>query len=82
MKRAAKIINKFGSPNCYLVSVRQFLPFRPWILSNLIFYYKLPACLGHAGNFPFMSQLAELVTAKAELAHVATGPSGELATAA
>ena len=81
MKRAAKIINKFGSPNCYLVSLG-LLSSRPWILSNLIFYYKLPACLSHAGNFPFMSQLAELVTAKAELAHVATGPSGELATAA
>ena len=24
MKRAAKIINKFGSPNCYLVSVGLF----------------------------------------------------------
>lgn len=23
MKRAAKIINKFGSPNCYLVSSRK-----------------------------------------------------------
>ena len=60
MKRAAKIINKFGSPNCYLVSVGQFLPFRPWILSNLKFYYKLPACLGHSGDFPFVGQLAEL----------------------
>ena len=81
MKRAAKIINKFGSPNCYLVSLG-LLSSRPWILSNLIFYYKLPACLGHSGNLPFMGQLAELVTAKAELAHVATRPSSELATAA
>lgn len=62
MKRAAKIINKFGSPNCYLVSLG-YLSARPWILSNLKFYCKLPACLGHTGDFPFMSQLAKLIAA-------------------
>ena len=81
MKRAAKIINKFGSPNCYLVSLG-LLSSRPWILSNLKFYYKLPACLGHSGDFPLVSQLAELVTAKAELAHITTRSTSKLATAA
>ena len=85
MKRAAKIINKFGSPNCYLVSEGLILPFPTLELSNLFSrskYYILPACLGNAWDFPIACQLAELVTAKAELAHITTRSACKLATAA
>jgi hypothetical protein len=44
MKRAAKIINKFGSPNCYLVS--------PWILSLATLDTQQPKILVQATSLP------------------------------
>jgi len=43
MKRAAKIINNFGYPNCYLVSVGLFWPFPTLVLSSLFSRLKFLA---------------------------------------